>query len=127
MIPERTFVLHHDLHALAIHDRFEGEGKHRVSIPLHLAPGVKAIRSEGDSVLLQLPSGRSLILRWVGPGYELICGSGRWAPSYGVVVPVEKLEWIREGELAPLSVYVASANQSAESSAALLSYGDTRS
>ena len=127
VIPERTFVLHHDLHALAIHDRFEGEGKHRVSIPLHLAPGVKAIRSEGDSVLLQLPSGRSLILRWVGPGYELICGSGRWAPSYGVVVPVEKLEWIREGELAPLSVYVASANQSAESSAAVLTYGDTRS
>ena len=40
--PVRTIVLDHRSHALTITDAFEGAGRHRIEIPLHLAPGVTA-------------------------------------------------------------------------------------
>ena len=111
VVPERTFVLHHGSHRLEIHDRFSGQGSHHVSIPLHLAPGVKADRVAENQAVLELPSGRRIALTWSQSGYEFRIGSGRWAPSYGVVVPIVRLEWVRRGGLAPLSVSIAAVDQ----------------
>jgi uncharacterized heparinase superfamily protein len=110
VVPERTFVLHHELHALEIHDRFEGDGVHLVRIPMHLAPGVDLSEVTDDAASLVLPSGKTVSLRWTRSGYELAIGKARWAPSYGVVLPTVRLEWWRRGTLAPFSAYIAIAD-----------------
>ncbi len=47
--PVRTIVLDHRSHALTITDAFEGAGRHRIEIPLHLAPGVDRVRGRRGS------------------------------------------------------------------------------
>jgi hypothetical protein len=99
--PVRTFELEHASHALTVTDAFEGAGRHRFEVPLHLAPGVRAaVRAPGT---LELEAGgRRFRFDW-GPADEwrLELGAGRVSPSYGVAVPVVRLVFSREGELAP--------------------------
>lgn len=91
--PCRTIVLDHRLHALTVIDRFIGDGVHAVSIPLHLAPGVRvgAVAS-GRATLEQ--SGRRFFCVWSpDDGWTFSHRPARISPSYGKVVPVERLEW----------------------------------
>ncbi len=97
--PVRTIVLDHGSHALAVTDAFEGSGRHRVAIPLHLAPGVEVgERSAGRAVLEA--QGRRFLLEWGSTdSWTLEIGEGRVSPSYGVAVPVVRLLFAREGTL----------------------------
>jgi hypothetical protein len=107
---ERTIVLNHAKHVLTVEDRFQGEGEHMVSIPLHLAPGVEVNGLQLGRLRLQ-SSGRVFTLSWENPSkWELEIGNGRVSPSYGKVVSTVRLIWKRSGpvncilkiELAPL-------------------------
>ncbi len=99
--PVRTFELEHASHALTVTDAFEGDGRHRLEVPLHLAPGVRAsVRVPGA---LELEArGRRFRLGW-GPTdvWRLELGTGRVSPSYGVTLSVVRLVFTREGDLAP--------------------------
>jgi hypothetical protein len=97
--PVRTIILEHDRHNLIIRDGFEGEGRHRITIPLHLAPGV-AVLNDGPGRLL-LETGRQRFHLFWSPSeaWSLVVGEGRVSPSYGVVCPVVRLSWSREGPL----------------------------
>jgi hypothetical protein len=104
--PVRTITLDHATHALVVQDAFEGSGHHRVEVPLHLAPGVTAVTRSPGVVTLSA-SGRSFTLEWQSAtAWSLEIGAGRASPSYGVVVPVVRLLFSREGNLEPLSVRI---------------------
>ena len=105
--PVRTIELDHRRHALLVRDEFEGAGRHRIEVPLHLAPHVLASETGPGFVSLQA-HGRRFRLEW-GPvdGWSLAIGAGRVSPSYGVAVPCVRLLWSREGTLdTPLRVRI---------------------
>ena len=96
--PVRTIVLDHARHALTVRDAFEGAGRHRFEIPLHLAPGVAARPQEPGRVLLEAGA-RRFRLSWSPPAaWSLQVGAGRVSPSYGVAVPCVRLAFSREGD-----------------------------
>jgi len=99
--PVRTIALDHRRHALTVTDAFEGSGRHRIEIPLHLAPGVTA--SEAGPGRLVLHSGRRVFgLDWEPAGsWGLTIGEGRVSRSYGVAVSTVRLAFSREGALEP--------------------------
>jgi uncharacterized heparinase superfamily protein len=99
--PVRTIVLDHRRHALTITDAFEGSGRHRIEIPLHLAPGVGTRDRSSGQLVLEV-RGRRFLLEWSpADSWPLEIGEGRVSPSYGVVVPVVRLLFSREGTLDP--------------------------
>ena len=108
--PVRTIELEHARHALLVRDAFEGAGRHRFEVPLHLAPGVEAsLRRPG--VLELTSAGRRFAVTWEpADAWPLEIGQGRVSPSYGLAVPVVRLLWAREGASEPpLTVRFASA------------------
>lgn len=99
----RKISLDHFSHSLTIADSFEGTGEHSVEIPLHLAPGVR-LDTVGDRYLLAF-EGRSFELIWDdGGGYQFGVTDARASPSYGIVEPIKRLHWRRQGALQPLAV-----------------------
>ena len=97
--PVRTIELDRRRHALRIEDAFEGRGRHRLEIPLHLAPGVSAEALAAGSVRL-VAGERCFRLEWSpADAWELEIGAGRVSPSYGVALPCVRLAWRREGRL----------------------------
>jgi hypothetical protein len=97
--PVRTIVLDHGRHTLLVRDAFEGDGRHRITVPLHLAPGV-TVRKEGPGRLLLEAGRRRFVLTWSpSEAWPLEVGEGRVSPSYGVALPVVRLRWSREGPL----------------------------
>jgi uncharacterized heparinase superfamily protein len=111
--PVRTIVLDHRRHALTIADTFEGAGRHRFEIPLHLAPGVSVCEEGAGRLALRSGQG-AFRLDWGPPGpWSLTVGEGRVSPSYGVAVPVVRLAFTREGALHPgLTIRIAPADRS---------------
>jgi uncharacterized heparinase superfamily protein len=111
--PVRTIELDHVRHSLTVHDAFEGSGRHRFEVPLHLGPGVAAaVRAPGAVELLA--GGRGFELAWEpAEAWALELGAGRVAPSYGVALPVVRLLFTREGLAeSPLTVRIAPAGGS---------------
>jgi uncharacterized heparinase superfamily protein len=106
--PVRTIELDRRRHALRIEDAFEGRGRHRIEVPLHLAPGVSA-EVEAPGTLLLKAGDRRFRLDWSPTdAWDLEVGKGRVSPSYGVALPCVRLAWRREGELhVGLSVRIA--------------------
>jgi len=97
--PVRTIVLDHQRHALVVTDAFEGVGRHRVEIPLHLAPGIR-VTEAAPGLLVLHAGGRRFRLDWGDRAHwALAIGEGRVSPSYGVVEPCVRLAWTREGDL----------------------------
>jgi hypothetical protein len=113
VVPVRTITLHHAANALEIRDAFEGTGRHRLEIPLHLASGVEASEIEPGLVELQCGS-RRFRLAWEPiAAWSFGIGEGRVAPSYGVALPIVRLLWARDGALdPPLVVRIAPAEGS---------------
>jgi uncharacterized heparinase superfamily protein len=105
--PVRTIVLDHHRHALTVRDDFEGAGRHRVEVPLHLAPGVEAEPGSPGLVVLRAGS-RSFRLVWQPvEAWALEIGQGRVSPSYGVALPITRLLFSRDGELHSLELRIA--------------------
>ncbi len=101
--PVRTIKLDHARHALEVRDAFEGAGRHRIEIPLHLATGVEARQSEPGVVELRCGS-RRFRLDWQPvAAWSLEIGTGRVSPSYGIALPIVRLLWRRDGPLEPAS------------------------
>ncbi len=99
--PVRTITLDHATHALVSHDAFEGSGRHRIEIPLHLANGVDAAERSPGIVVLGA-GGRRFLLEWSPiDAWSFEIGAGRVSPSYGVALPIIRLLWKREGALEP--------------------------
>jgi len=113
--PVRTVLLEHRSHRLLIHDRFEGAGDHSVAVPLHLARGVE-VESLSQRSLRLTGGGRSFLLVWESDLlWRLDIGEGWVSPSYGVKHRIKRLEFVRQGVLAPLSmVLMPEENQPAD-------------
>lgn len=104
VVPERSIVLEHEFHRLLVHDRFEGDGEHSVSIPWHMARQIDVERLEGRFLRVKA-DGRDFLLAWQGDAaWELNIGEGWLSPSYGVKHPIVRLEFVRTGKLSPLTV-----------------------
>ena len=102
--PVRTIELEPEAHRLTVEDSFEGKGRHEVVIPLHLAPDVEATIGEPGRIVLT-GAGRSFELSWADPARWTVSLGESWlSPSYGVRHPSRRLEFRREGTLAPLSI-----------------------
>lgn len=103
---KRTIILQHQTHSLTIKDEFIGSGTHRLTIPLHLAIGVKADIIHPGKILLQT-SRKQFLLSWVSAAdWNLELMAARISPSYGVVKPSEKLIWQRTGQAANLEISI---------------------
>ena len=94
---ERTVILDHGRHELTVTDLFEGEGEHRIEIPLHLAPGVTSLLDDKGKVILKAANGKVFWLHWQGKGFKLRVDEGRVSPSYGRAVPIIRLSWHFQG------------------------------
>ncbi|RMG49090.1 MAG: hypothetical protein D6723_14355 [Acidobacteria bacterium] len=90
---ERTVILDHVHHELSVTDLFEGEGEHRIEIPLHLAPGVTAECDGNEGIILKMAEEKLFRLRWQGQGFDLRIDEGWVSPSYGRIIPVVRLAW----------------------------------
>jgi uncharacterized heparinase superfamily protein len=102
--PVRSFELDHAEHRLTICDEFEGEGEHRLEIPLHLATGIEIERQEPGRLVLRSEQ-RSFMLTWEPMSmWELRIEPGRISPSYGIALPSTTLIWKRIGHLQMLAV-----------------------
>jgi uncharacterized heparinase superfamily protein len=99
--PVRRIELEHTRHALLVRDAFEGAGRHRFEVPLHLAPGVET-SLRGPGVLELRSAGRRFVLTWEpAEAWPIEIGEGRVSPSYGVAVEIVRLLWTREGPCDP--------------------------
>ncbi len=81
---------------VCIVDRLEGYGSHEVSIPLHLAPGVRVVETSSDRLSL-MAAGRSFHVHWQGADWECVVEPARVSPSYGIATPTLRVRWTREG------------------------------
>jgi len=109
--PVRTIELNHERHSLLVRDSFETAGRHRFEVPLHLAPGVEASLQSPGVVELRAAERRFQLTWEPTAAWSFEFGAGRVAPSYGVVLPIVRLLWSREGLGEPsLSVRIAPAN-----------------
>jgi uncharacterized heparinase superfamily protein len=95
--PVRRIVLDHARHALFVEDIFEGGGEHHFEVPLHLAPLVQARIIEPGRV--ELCAGESTFTLGCASAdaWSIDIEAARVSPSYGVVVPTQRLVWRRVG------------------------------
>jgi hypothetical protein len=93
---------------LSIEDRFDGRGRHRISVPLHLAPSVLPSVCGERTYLLETPR-RAFELVWSGAaGWACRVEGARLAPSYGTILRSKKIVWSYDGPMpAPLLVTIA--------------------
>ena len=85
--PVRSFELNDARHRLTIRDEFEGEGEHRLEIPLHLAQGVEVAGQEPGRLVLRAGQ-RTFALTWETMSeWKLRIEPGRISPSYGSSAP----------------------------------------
>ncbi|MFO1171415.1 MAG: alginate lyase family protein [Hyphomicrobiaceae bacterium] len=101
----RTFELDHERHRLTIHDDFSGAGVHTIEMPLHLSPGVTAAL---EATRVRLTAGnRAFVVTWSDASdWQASIEPARVSPSYGVVVPSERLVFRRADVLRPLTVTI---------------------
>ena len=108
VVPRRTILLDFAVHGLFIQDRFEGDGEHTVTVPMHLAPGVDVVDIGSDELFLIAGSKRFRLWWRADSGYVVDVESGRVSPSYGVLTDIKKLVWRREADiLGPLDLFIA--------------------
>lgn len=107
LTPVRTIVLDHRHRALLIHDKFEGDGLHTITIPIHLAPGVVVRHVSAGHIILGT-SQKKFSLSWIGaPEWEFRKDKGRVSPSYGLSLQITRLCWQRKGPLdSPFAVCI---------------------
>jgi hypothetical protein len=102
----RDFILNHENNTLHIEDQFKGKGKHRIEIPLHLAPGV-TIQELGDRWLRLISnSGGIYLLKWDASPFRLLIDQGRVSVSYGVLCEVVRIMFVYHGTL-PISFCIS--------------------
>ena len=104
--PIRTVVLDRSTHRVAILDELAGEGEHDIRVPLHLAPGVVP-DAPSSGTLRFVAGGDVFTLVWEGAGTWSCETHDSWiSPSYGVRLPVHRIDLVRSGPLAPLLVAI---------------------
>jgi uncharacterized heparinase superfamily protein len=103
---ERTIELTHATHELRIADRFIGEGRHEVEVPLHLHPAVDVQEVAVGALVLVTQSHRFRVT-WNGSEWTLHVEQAREATSYGRSQPTKCLVWRRTGNLSALDVVIA--------------------
>jgi uncharacterized heparinase superfamily protein len=107
--PIRRIQLDHASHSLRICDSFEGSGSHKVEIPLHFDPSVEVDIAALGLVRLQA-NDRVFFLEWTNPSsWKLAIEPCRVSPSYGVVVPSQKLVWTHVGTLTSMTIAISPA------------------
>ncbi|HVW00922.1 MAG TPA: alginate lyase family protein [Planctomycetaceae bacterium] len=105
IVPVRQIVLHHRLHVLEIHDRFECStplaAPVSISIPLHLAEAVEPeVRSDGEVWLRS--AARDFVLKWQGTtDWKLSIEDALVSPTYGVARPTRRLVWRADANQLP--------------------------
>lgn len=94
IVPTRRISLRRDGIRLTITDSFEGSGRHEIRIPLQLARGWSIQELLETTAVFKHVSGCDLRITWEGtPAWRTTLRQGRIAPSYGVSIPVPRLEW----------------------------------
>ncbi len=103
--PVRSFRLDRRRHELEISDRFEGEGVHAVTIPLHLAPGVE-VSPVADGYRL-VAGDRTFDLEWYGAGeWSAAVAPCHIGESYGRRQAAQRLCWSAAGEICRLGLTI---------------------
>jgi uncharacterized heparinase superfamily protein len=104
--PVRTVELHHVKHKLIVRDAFEGDGEHRLEIPVHLAPGVE-VHAHAEGRLSLSAGNHRFSLTWdETKDWDLHVEKGRVSPSYGVAHTATVLIWRRSGTLASMTMVI---------------------
>jgi uncharacterized heparinase superfamily protein len=104
--PVRTFTLDHRNHALHIQDRFEGDGAHVVTVPLHLDARLSPVL-QGPGQVICTGAGKSVQISSSDAGaWRASIEEARVSASYGQESRAKTIVWRRKGTLAPLSVTI---------------------
>jgi len=105
VVPRRRLELSADGMSLRILDRFEGSGRHAVSIPVQLAPGWALLGLTDYEACCRHISGARLRIGWEAGGeWHIASETGRVAPRYGVALAAPRLVWRAVGPVAQLSL-----------------------
>lgn len=93
--PVRTIILDHKMHGLIIHDRFIGDGKNMITIPLHLDSVVSVSHISEGGLTLKV-NDNAFDLFWLDTeNWVLSEQEGRVSPCYGVALKTTRLVWQR--------------------------------
>lgn len=95
----RRIVLEHPTHTLSVSDWLTGPGRHEIVIPLQLARRVEYRAVSALSGLLCVGDSRFRVTWSSDVQWTLVSAISAISPSYGVSVPINRLEWRREGIL----------------------------
>ncbi len=98
----RKMLLQRKTGVLEIVDRFEGKGRHVISMPLPLHPDVGIREVDGSTASLEV-GGRTVEVSVEGA--TLTVEEGRYSQGYGIVNPAERLGVNWEGEI-PHSILI---------------------
>ncbi len=98
--PTRSITLDPDRHELCLRDEFEGEGTHRISVALHIAPGLDLTRDGANAWRI----GGHFRLALESDGWEGAETISWYAPRYGMKVTRRALVLTRDGPLATLAL-----------------------
>ncbi len=85
-IVHRCIALDHVADIVTITDRVMAAGTHRVTIPYHLAPGIRPHQVGNGAVRLDA-AGQAFVLSVTDPRWTIAIEKARVSPSYGVVQP----------------------------------------
>lgn len=92
--PKRTVVLNHADHLLTVQDEILCQGCHEVSIPWYLAPNVSVSETDDPHTYRLSVDKKVFMLVWEGGNiWQAQIMPARISPSYGVVVPSQKVVW----------------------------------
>jgi Heparinase II/III-like protein/Heparinase II/III N-terminus len=94
---ERQIRLEKESCVLEIIDAIDGQGRHELTVPFHLAPGV-SVERRGTKVRLH-SADRVFSVAGQGDDWTLAVEPCTISPSYGVVQPSYRLVWKRSGVL----------------------------
>jgi hypothetical protein len=83
---------------LEIIDELRGEGQHRIMIPFHVAPQV-TIEQSGGRLLLHSAGRPFSISTKLAEGWKLDIEPCFISPSYGVLVPSQRIVWRKYARL----------------------------
>jgi uncharacterized heparinase superfamily protein len=105
--PVRSIAVDHELSLLVVADAFEGRGDHKLQVPFHLAPNVRAEEERTGRWSLDA-DGLTFVLEFSdSAAWQATLRRSHVAPSYGVLIESSCLELSRNGPLEPLVVAIA--------------------
>lgn len=104
--PVRSITLEKSTHRIIIHDRFYGNGEHKIKIPYHFSIGIKAIQDSPGIWRILSGEKEFLFISQLKDNWTVTLEDGWVSPSYGIKHSTKVLNFHCQGPLDSLLVAI---------------------